>query len=318
MKGANMRSARRGLFNAALGAVSFIATDAWAGPDWPSAGADLSNSRYQSEENKINANNVGSLKLKWELTTSGDVTAHPAIDGDYLYFPDSAGFLYKVHKKTGVLVWQKPISDYTGFLSDSARGTPAIAGNLLILGNLIGRNVPLFGQPPAPPTPARVFAVHKVTGAPVWSTKVDETALAYVTNSPIIYNGTAYVGVAAGEELFSALVPKANWNWTFRGSVVALDVNTGAIKWQTFMIPPRPANHVGHWYSGAGVWGSTGSIDKENNQIFMATGNNTSAPQSVIDCLKDKQPPASCMDKTNYFDSIVALDLDTGKINWGN
>jgi polyvinyl alcohol dehydrogenase (cytochrome) len=300
---------------AVMGAGLLVATDALAA-DWPSAGADLSNSRYQSQESRIKANTVGSLVLKWTFATKGDVQAHPAVDGDYLYFPDSAGWLYKVDKKTGAPVWQRKISDYTGFTDDSARGTPAVAGNLLILGNLIGRNTPLFGQSPPPPQPARVFAVDKVTGDPVWSTKVDETDLAFVTTSPIVYNNTAYVGVSANEELISAFVPKSNWVWTFRGSVVALDVTTGTIKWQTFMIPARPANHVGNWYSGAGIWGSTGAIDKANNQIFMASGNNTSAPQSVVDCLRAGQPPSSCVDPADHFDSVVALDLNTGKINW--
>src|SRR5262249_38171304 len=150
-------------------------------------------------------------------------------------------------------------SDHS-FDSDSARGTPAVAGDLLILGNLIGRNIPLFFQPVPPPKPARVFAVNKHTGNLVWSTKVDETDLAFVTNSPIVHNGTAYVGVASNEEVISAFVPKANWVYQFRGSVLALDVQTGAIKWQTFVVPKRPANHVGAWYAGASIWGSTGAI----------------------------------------------------------
>src|SRR5262245_29867382 len=107
-----MRFARRGLFNAALGAVAFIASDAWAA-DWPSAGADLKNSRYQANETRISAKTVGSLFQKWVVTTTGDVVAHPTVDGDYLYFSDSAGFLYKVNKNTGQIVWNKPISDYT-------------------------------------------------------------------------------------------------------------------------------------------------------------------------------------------------------------
>jgi polyvinyl alcohol dehydrogenase (cytochrome) len=69
------------------------------GADWPSAGADLNNSRYQSNETRISADTVGSLQLKWTLDTNGDVTAHPTVDGNNLYFPDSAGFLYKVEKK---------------------------------------------------------------------------------------------------------------------------------------------------------------------------------------------------------------------------
>jgi len=73
-----------------------------------------------------------------------------------------------------------------------------------------------------------------------------------------------------------------------------------------------PAN-----YYGGGVWGSTGAIDTKNNQIFMAVRNNWAVPQSVIDCINAGQPPASCMSPDNHFDSIIALDLDTGKINWG-
>src|SRR5512145_1872010 len=98
--------------------------------DWPTAGRDLKNSRYQADETAITAKTVSGLKLLWSFDTNGDVTANPAVDGDYLYFPDSAGFLYKVNRKNGNLVWKKPISDYTGIAGDFARATPAVSGNL--------------------------------------------------------------------------------------------------------------------------------------------------------------------------------------------
>jgi polyvinyl alcohol dehydrogenase (cytochrome) len=301
------------LINCVLGAVALIATDAWADDDrdnanWTTAGADLSNSRYQDNEERIRAHTVGLLQLKWTFSTDGDVQAHPAVEGKYLYFPDSAGFLYKVEKKSGALVWKRRISEYTGFPGDSARGTPAVAGKLLILGNLIGRNVPLFQQPAPPPAPARVFAVDKETGNLVWSTKVDDTGLAFVTQSPIVYKDTVFVGVASNEELIAAFVPKANWVWQFRSSALALNVKTGAIKWQTFMMPAG--------YYGGGIWGSTGAVDKENNQIFMATGNNTMVPQSVRDCLTGGGSHDNCVPLNVHFDSVVALDMDTGKVNW--
>ena len=44
---------------AAIGAS--VATDALADADWPSAGADLSNSRYQNSEHRISAKTAGSL-----------------------------------------------------------------------------------------------------------------------------------------------------------------------------------------------------------------------------------------------------------------
>lgn len=307
---------KRGLsLISAMIVLGLFVGNAWAGKDkdesegnWLSAGADLGNSRYQDDEQTISSRNVGSLTLKWTLPTTGDVVAHPAVEGNYLYFPDSAGFLYKVEKKTGTLVWKKPVSDYTGVTGDFARGTPAVAGNLLILGNQSGKFLQAFGQPPA--QPAQVFAVDKTTGAKVWAKQIDSTPYSAVTTSAIVYNGKAYVGVTSNEELIAGFVPpEFGWQWQFRGSVVALDVATGAIAWKTYTVP------LG--YFGGGVWGSTGAIDAKNNQIFMAVGNNWAVPQSVIDCLALNQPPASCMSPDNHFDSVIALDLDTGKINWG-
>src|SRR5262249_40361507 len=110
----NLSLTRLDFITTLLAVGAFVTTDALAQANWPSAGADLNNSRYQSNETAISAETVGSLKLKWTLSTDGDVTAHPTVDGNYLYFPDSAGFLYKVEKNTGTLVWKKPISAYTG------------------------------------------------------------------------------------------------------------------------------------------------------------------------------------------------------------
>src|SRR5262245_22392352 len=122
---------RSGCWGFVLAGVCF-AMSAGAAENWPTAGRDLNNSRSQPDETRISANTVGGLKLLWSLVTDGEVTANPAVDGDYLYFPDSFGSLYKVNRITGALVWKKPISDYTGIPFDFARATPAIAGDLLI------------------------------------------------------------------------------------------------------------------------------------------------------------------------------------------
>ncbi|RZT97686.1 PQQ-binding-like beta-propeller repeat protein [Rivibacter subsaxonicus] len=278
-----------------------------AEPGWAAAGNDLKNSRFQADETRITAKTVGGLQLKWSLTTTGDVTANPAVEGQYLYFPDSAGFLYKVDRITGALVWKRPISDYTGIAGDFARATPAIAGNALILGNQSGKFLgTAFGQPN--PQPARVFAVDKASGNPLWSTQVDTTALSFVTHSAIVANGTAFVGTASNEELVAAFVPPEYWQWQFRGSVVALDVATGAIKWQTYTVPAG--------YFGGAVWGSTGAVDIKSNQVFMATGNNYAVPKIVLECLGGGGTAAACMSADNHFDSIIAMDMTTGAVKW--
>lgn len=72
--------------SAVIAAGTLVATSAWAADtDWPSAGADLGNSRYQDKERRISSKTVGALQVKWKLATDGDVTAHPAVDGKYLF-----------------------------------------------------------------------------------------------------------------------------------------------------------------------------------------------------------------------------------------
>jgi polyvinyl alcohol dehydrogenase (cytochrome) len=280
--------------------------------EWPSAGRDLANSRYQSGETQISSRSVQNLQLKWTVATDGDVTANPAVDGHFLYFPDSAGFLYKVNKGNGALVWKKPVSGYTGITGDFARATPAVSGDALILGNQAGKMIApdfsSFGAPDA----ARVFAVNKHTGNLMWMTKVDPgLTMSMVTHSAIVAKGLAIVGVASNEELIAGFVPKAfGWQWHFRGSVVALDVATGAIKWKTYTVPPG--------YYGGAVWGSTGAVDLKRKQVYMATGNNYMVPQPVLDCLNARGTPAACLSPADHFDSIIAFDLDTGAIKWAS
>ncbi len=304
------RAARAAALTAALTTALAATLGAMApanAADWLSAGHDLRNSRFQPDEKLINPGNVRRMTLRWSIDTSGDVTANPAVEGDFLYFPDSAGFLYKVNKTTGAVVWKNPVANYTGIAGDFARATPAIAGNALILGNQSGKFLGAqLGQPN--PQAARVFAVDKHTGAPLWTTQVDNTELSFVTQSAVVANGVAIVGVASNEELVAAFVPPAYWAWRFRGSVVALDVATGAIRWKSYTVPPG--------YFGGAVWGSTSAVDLQRNQVYVSTGNNYAVPQVVLDCLAGGASAAACMSADNHFDSIIAMDLSTGRINW--
>ncbi|KAK9925116.1 hypothetical protein M0R45_033455 [Rubus argutus] len=107
---------------------------------------------------------------------------------------------------------------------------------------------------------------------------------------------------------------------TFRGSFSKLDVRTGAILWQTFMLP----DNFGKFgeYAGAAIWGSSPSIDVARNHVYIATSNMYSAPQRVIECQERENnqivpsQPEACIEPDNHSESIVALDLDTGKIKW--
>ena len=308
MKSQSMKATLRG---AALASLLVSSGLALADANWLSAGQGSNNGRSQASETKISPASVVSLAPLWAAAVAGDVTANPAVEGDFLYVPDSAGWLYALKRSNGQVVWKAQISNYTGYPGDWVRATPAISGNALIFGNQNGKNVEFFGQ--TPPQGAWVLAVDKTTGALLWKTQIEAAKRSMVTHSAIIAKGMAIVGVASNDEFVSGLVPKSYWTWEGRGSVVALDVNTGAIKWKTYTVPQG--------YFGGSVWGSTGAVDLKRSQVYMATGDNFWAPESVQACVANAQAnktdPIPCHAADDYFDAVIALDIDTGKVNWG-
>ena len=208
-----------GILIAAL-LVSGTVLAAGSGSQWPSAGHDLHNTRYQNTESKISAANAANLAVQWQFTTGGDVSATPAVDGSTVYVPDWAGNLYAIDQKTGTQVWSHKISDYTGIAGDTSRATPALVGSYLIFGDQGGYH---GGG-------AWVMAVNKQTGNLVWKTLVESVVFPIVTQSAVIdASGTipvAYVGVASAEEALEAFIPNYPC-CSFRGSILALNANTG-------------------------------------------------------------------------------------------
>src|SRR5262249_34243375 len=98
-----------------------------------------------------------------------------------------------------------------------------------------------------------------------------------------------------------------------RGSVVALDLATGKILWQTYMVPDNHGSN--NLYSGGSIWGSTPVVDPKRNSLYVGVGNNFSVPITDEACAGQK-PPVNCYDPYDYFDSLVSLDLPTGAVKW--
>jgi polyvinyl alcohol dehydrogenase (cytochrome) len=280
------------------------AASASGGNQWTSAGGDRQNTRYQASEHKLNVANVGGLTVKWALTTGGDVSATPAVDADTVYVPDWAGNLYAVDKLTGVVKWTASIAAASGVPFDKARATPVVTEDKVIVGTQGSIFVPVVGGPGG-----KVLAFDKFTGALLWSTTADSNPAAIITQSATVFDGRVYVGVASLEEALAAFVP--GYVLSFRGSMLALDLETGAILWKTYVAPPG--------YTGNAIWGSSPAIDTKRGQVYIATGNNYSVPPDVLACVAAHTDPverAACLAADDHFDSIMALSMKTGAIRW--
>lgn len=146
-----------------------------------SHGSDITNDRQADGEFLISPRTVPRLRLRWRFVAGKDITATPAVADGMVYFPSWNGNLYAVRADTGRLIWRRSLGELTGLAGTGvvvnvtvSRTTPAVAGDLLIVG--------IYG-------PAVVIAVSRFDGRLVWSTTLDPRPRAQITAS-----GTAYLG----------------------------------------------------------------------------------------------------------------------------
>jgi polyvinyl alcohol dehydrogenase (cytochrome) len=317
----------------ALAVAAAVAGAAGSSPDWSMSGQGITNWRYQPAETKISADNARSLSVKWATQLGGDISATPAVVGGVAYVPDWGGKLSAVDTTTGNVIWQRSV----GVLADASsalvedpitqtvvadnvnpvvsRTSPAVSGNTVVIGTQTMRSAdPVIGDG------AELLAVDKTTGNLLWKTKLDSHPLSIETQSPTIYNGKIYVGVASVEENGVDCGAPGSNNCSFRGSLVSVDLATGHIDWKTYTIS---AAQQAAGYSGAAVWGSSPAIDVKRNAVFIGTGNNYSASAATANCVanagNDAQAIIACETNNgvgNDVDAIVSLDLSTGAVNW--
>jgi polyvinyl alcohol dehydrogenase (cytochrome) len=259
--------------------------------DWLFSGQDIHNTRNAADESILDPAHVADLKPLWTLATDGNVSATPAVVGGIVYVPDFGGSFWAVDAATGKLVWKNAVGDITGVKGDVSRTTPAFWRGSLIMGEGTQTVRTLEG--------ASLFAVDAKSGRRLWLTKVEDNPVAIITSSPVVDDGVVYVGTSSKAEALDRPT-------TFRGSVLALNADTGKILWQTYLTKEG--------YTGAAVWGSTPVVDHDTGLVYVATGNNYSAPAGV--CGAPGRTNCTPSSADNYVDSVVALDVKNGRIAW--
>ncbi|MDF6043010.1 PQQ-binding-like beta-propeller repeat protein [Streptomyces sp. JH14] len=260
-------------------------------PDWASAGQNNHNTRYAATEHTINSANVGKLKPKWTFTAAGNISATATVVKGVAYVPDWGGKLWAINTTTGKAIWSRDISSYNGIPGDVSRTSPAYSNGELVIGT--------GAQGVSAMKSAYIVGIDARTGKMRWRTKVDKDPATIITSSPTVDNGVVYFGTSSKGETLSG--PQ-----TFRGSIIAASATTGKILWKTYTIPKG--------YTGGAMWGSQPVVDHKTGNLFVATGNNYTTPDGVCtdpgqaDCI----PPVA----ENHIDSILALNLKSGKIKW--
>lgn len=259
-------------------------------PSWNGWGNGAASNRFQpAQAAGVAADQVPQLKLKWAFGFPGGVSAwgQPAIVSGRVFVGADAGWVYSLDAASGCVYW--------GFQ------TKAGMRNAISFGPIRGHGptkyAVYFGD-----LKANAYAVDAQTGELLWTTRADQHFTSRITGAPALYNGKLFVPISSWEG-FNAKTAEYPC-CTSRGSVVALDANTGRQIWKFYTTPepPKPIrkNSAGtqlYGPSGVSVWDSP-TIDERLHAIYFGTGEAAVGP----------------VPKTS--DAIVALDIDSGKLLW--
>ena len=278
-------------------AVVLVAVVPLMAQDWPMFGQNVANTA--SITSNISIENVNSLKPRWTFTTGGNVSARAAVVNGVAIFPDWGGNLWAVDADDGKLIWSHKLSDYGLASGTVSRTSPAVVDGIVYIGTLYLSSGPT----------GWLLAIEARSGKLVWKTQPDTSnSFPVITGSPAVVGGVVYVGMTSHEEGAAA---ESSYNCcSVIGSIVALNATTGAKLWQTFTAPDG--------YSGASIWSGTPVVDTARQTVFVATGNNYSAPKdsAYTECIAKGGTEASCLSPDDHADSIIALDMKNGAIKW--
>ncbi len=259
------------------------------GPEWNGWGVDAHNSRFQSAAGAGLTNaQIPNLKLKWAFGFPLGVSAfgQPSVAAGRIFAGSDIGYVYSLDMKTGCVYWS--------YQAKAAVRTAITIGRTGSSSS--SRYAVYFGD-----MQANAYALDAASGALLWTKRVEDHFAARITAAPTLYEGRLYVPVSTSEG-FSASTPDYPC-CTFRGSVVALNAATGDQVWKAYTIPeskPTKKNSAGtqlYGPSGVAVWNSP-TIDAKRRTVYFGTGDSATEPA----------PETS--------DSILAVDLDTGKLRW--
>jgi quinohemoprotein ethanol dehydrogenase len=258
---------------------------------WITNGGTLWNQRY-SPLTLLNRDNVTGLRALWRTGMVSGVTpghagqAQILVYEGVLYVVNGAIDVFAMDVETGRTLWKfegKPDLHAGSPMGRASRGV-ALGDGKVFVGI----------------TDGRIAALDQRTGAVVWQIQAENWQEGFaITVAPLYFDGMVIVGFNGGE-------------MGTRGRIKAYNAKTGKLVWTFFTVPGPgefgsdtwPKDSDAWTRGGANIW-QTPAIDPELGLIYFSTAN----PGPDLN--------GSVREGNNLFaNSIVALDVKTGKYRW--
>jgi outer membrane protein assembly factor BamB len=288
---------------------------------WLGYGGNIYNNHRAASDAVLNTTNVRSLVPVCQKTYEPGISAAPLVKHGIAYYPTWGRLLVALDYKSCSVLWNVNVTELIlefkgGSKKDldairasngafASRTTPVVDGDVLFIGTLAR---------------ALVVAIDKRTGHIIDTLQLDSHLLAVLTQSPTLYHGCLFIGTSTTESGRPSFDPDYRC-CSHHGSMNAVALQHGrlTILWTTYTIPL-----YGN-FSGASVWGSQPAIDLFRQQVFIGTGQLLTLPPEFERCqdanlnltVKPEQlANEPCLPRNVYQTSLLALDIETGMINW--
>jgi alcohol dehydrogenase (cytochrome c) len=281
--------------------LSLLMASAAVSQDWPMTNYDHAMSRH-SPQMVIGPNNVNQLQVKWILGANNSIENPPLIVGTMGYTQSNEQMeVIAFDLNTGLSKWT-----YSPNFASANSGGRAPHG-VQPGGTPHGMTYENGVIYAATGNLGTVVALNASTGQKIWESEalqqIGGETLFQTVAPPLVWNNLVIEGSSGGD------VPPPGI--PARGMIVALDINTGKIVWQT-------KTAVGAWVEsnnssintslngGADPW-SGGAIDTEKGVAYIPCGN--AAPD--FDASSRPEPNL-------YVNNVIAVNLTDGKILWNS
>jgi polyvinyl alcohol dehydrogenase (cytochrome) len=252
-------------------------------------GYTFENARFLSKEQSgIQTADFAGMEFAWALAfpRASTMRAQPAVVGNKLFLPVGDEARLFAMDVSG----EKPCFDWV-----YASPTPLRTGvGYGVLSS--GRRVLAFAD-----VAAWVHLVDADTGKLIWKMPVGRWDLSNTTGTPLVHGDRIYVPISASEINFGG--EDSHECCKTHGMFAVLAANSGKMIWRYETMPDaKPVRDRG---DGKMLWGPSGApiwtspvLDTRRGLIYVGTGEATSAPAA------------------DTTDSILALDMKTGRLRW--
>ncbi len=239
---------------------------------------------------RITTANVKNLRLEWvwAMNDGGANEPTPIVHNGIIYLSNTSNTVQALDGRTGELIWENRIGP------DSTRAYGATRSLALYRDKVF-----------VPTTDARLYALSARTGEIVWQVALADGKKGYsATAGPIVING----------KVLSGLTGCGQYREEPGCFISAWDAETGKLAWkfQTIARTGQPGGDT--WgnlpdllRAGGDTW-ITGSYDPELNQTYWGVAQ--AKPWLRV------SRGAKAGDKGLFTSSTLALNPDTGKLDW--